>query len=349
MVYPSAPQCLNGSQFIINQTSNESYCVCSSCYHGVRCEDAIERNFQVRFDHQHHLLIIYSIMLCISLINNLLSLAVFCGSKRIRRTNVGIYLIICSIISIVGSIILVAGQALYYYKAHPIFNKIDWSGTFLCYLEKSGYHVTQYLCLCLSALVAVERGLIICFSFRMNATRWRSLVTLIPMLCIVIVTSVIWLVNRCGPSTSNGSTAKYLSRLLYVASIIVASTYLVVTLLVVVNFTLRIYHYGNNQESKIKIFFKLVKKHFFLLIPPILSILLAVPYATWQPAKGTQKAYFQCGITAREYTLKLIVQTMRSYPIALTWLIYVYSSRIFMTEFYERVWIGRMLTRCFRD
>jgi hypothetical protein len=129
-------QCLNVGQFIINETSNESFCLCDQCYRVIRCEDLIPHKVQVRFDYEYHRLVIYSIELCFSLVNNLLSLAVFCGSKRIRRTNVGIYLIIISIISSVGSILLVIGQSIYYHKPHPFVDNTILSEAVLCFLEK---------------------------------------------------------------------------------------------------------------------------------------------------------------------------------------------------------------------
>ncbi len=336
-------QCLNGGQFIINQTSNESYCRCDTCYQGMRCEDLIEM-VQVRFDYEYHRLIIYSMELCLSLLNNLLSLAVFLGSKRIRRTNVGIYLVIYSITSIVGNIQLVIGQSVYYYKPYPFANNEDLSTTFLCYLEKSGYQVTEFLCLCLSALVAVERNLIICFSFKMNATRWRSLITLIPMLCIVIATSVSWVLYRCERSDSDEPTTTRLSGWFYTANGLAGFTYIVATLMALISLALRIYYCGNTQESKMKISFKLIKTHIVILIPPIIYLLCVLPYLIWFPLRGAGKNYFQCEITLVEYIFKLIVQTMPNCSSVFTWLIFVWPSNVFRTEFYEETWIGLWLS-----
>ena len=142
-------------------------------------------------------LIVYLIHLCLSLPNNLLSLAVFQGSKRIRRTSIGVYLTIYSIIAIVGNVILVVGQSVRYLKPYHFANNQELSDTFYCFLEKCGFQITALFCLWLSALVAFERGLIICFNFKMKATRWRSIIMLLFVLCVTVVTSVAWLIYRC--------------------------------------------------------------------------------------------------------------------------------------------------------
>ncbi|CAF1442081.1 unnamed protein product, partial [Adineta steineri] len=95
-----------------------------------------------------------------------------------------------------GTISLVIGQAVQYLKPYPFANNEELLETFHCFLEKSGYQITALLCLWLSALIALERGLITGFGFKMNATRWRSFVTLLLIFCIAGVTSVPWLFYR---------------------------------------------------------------------------------------------------------------------------------------------------------
>jgi hypothetical protein len=339
-------QCFNGGQFILNQTLNESYCQCDPCHQGMQCEDPIRTKDQLQFDTEYVRLIVYLIELCLSLLNNLFSFAVFLSSKRIRRTSIGVYLTIYSIISIVGDVLLVAGQFVQYLKPYPFVNNEELSDTFHCLLEKSGYQITVLLCLWLSALVAFERGLIICFNFKMNATRWRSVITLLPIFCITATTSVSWLIYRCKRNMPHQeSMERILSGWFYTADGLAGLIYVLATLLVLISFASHIYHYGTTQKSKKKIFIQLLKKHLFIFIPPITYLLCVIPYQIWLPLKGPIESYFPCGISTMEYIFKVIVQILPNIPTVITWLIFVYPSNVYMTEFYTQTWIGRMWMR----
>jgi hypothetical protein len=179
----------------------------------------------------------------------------------------------------------------------------------------------------------------------MYATRWRSLVTLVPTICVATVLSVFWIVYRCEETDLNDSTTRILSGLLYTAIGVAGLTYFGATLFVLSCFALRIYHYGNIQESKVKIYFKLIKKHFVILIPPVICLLCVLPYLIWLPWRSKDKAYFHCEISSVEYVLKLIVQTIPNLPTCLTWLMFVYPSKVNRTEFYVNTCIGRMWIR----
>jgi hypothetical protein len=334
-------QCLHGGQFILSHTLNASYCQCDPCHQGVHCEDPTPHKVQMQFDTEYVRLSVYLIELCLSLSNNLLSLAVFQGSKRIRRTSIGVYLTIYSIVAIVGNVLLVVGQFVQYLKPYPFVNNEELSETFHCFLDKSGYQITALLCLSLSALVAFERGLIIRRKFRMNATRWRSVITLLPIFCIIATISVPWLIYRCKWNIPHqASMRRILSGWFYTVDFLAGLIYVLATLLVLISFALRIHHYGTTQESKTKIFFELLKTHLFVFIPPIIYLLCVIPYLIWFPLKGPTQPYFQCGISTVEYIFKVIVQTLPNLPTVITWLIFIYPSNVYMTEFYTETWIG---------
>jgi hypothetical protein len=332
----------NGGQFGLNQTSNGSYYQCDPCHQGVNCADRIPNKQQIQFNTDYVYLIIYCTTLCLSLLNNLLSLEVFQSSKRIRRTNIGVYLTLYSVISIIGSVLLVVDQSMQYFKPYPFASNDKLSETFHCVLEKTGDQVTLFLCVWLSALIALERGLIICLSFKMNATRWRSVVTLLLVFCVAAVTSTTMVIYRCEWEVPHKTPkARITSRWFYTATFLAGAVYVLATLLVLVSFALRIYYFGTTQESKTKTFLKLLRKHLFIFIPPCVCLLCIIPYQIWYSLKLPNNTYLQCGISTVEYIFKIMIQKLPGIPTVITWLIFVYPSNVYVTEFYMETWSGR--------
>ena len=339
-------QCLNGGQFRLNSTTNETYCLCDPCHQGVHCDYRIPNKGQIQFNTDYVYLIIYLIELCLSLANNLLSLALFQGSKCIRRTNIGVYLAIYSFTSITGSVVLVVGQSVKYFRPYPFANNNELTETFHCFLEKSGQKITSFLCIWLSALVAFERALIICFNFKMNARRWRSVFMPLFVFCITAATSIPMLGYQCAWDKSHKTSRKRIATgWFYTVGILAGVVYCLATLLVLISFALRIYYYGTAQMSRTKIFFKLLRKHLFIFIPPTVYLLCVIPYQIWFAHKRHTQRYFQCGISTVEYILKVIVESLPNIPTVLIWLIFVYPSNVYMTEFYTETWIGRIWMR----
>ncbi|CAF3768875.1 unnamed protein product [Adineta steineri] len=183
----------------------------------------------------------------------------------------------------------------------------------------------------------------------MNATRRRSIVILVPFFCFIIITGISFLFYRCVEKTPD--TEPYLrltSGWIYTAAGLGGLIYFPATIFVLISFATHIYHYGTGEKSKKKIFFILLKKHLFIFIPPIVCVLCVVPYQIWFTFRSPGQAYFGCGISAAEYYYKIILQTLPSIPMTVTWCLFVYPSNVYMTEFYTQTWIGKRLTMCWR-
>jgi hypothetical protein len=338
--YQMLSQCLNG-QFIVNQTLNISYCVCNPCYQGLYCADLIPNKPQMQFGTNYIYLIICLAGLCLSLLNNLLSLDVFLSS-RIRRTNIGVYLIVGAIVFIAGSALLVIDRSIQYFKPYPFTNNIELSEKYHCFLEKSGGQITLFLCLWLSALVALERGLITTLDFKMNATRWRSVVTLLFLTCFTAATTITMLIYRCEyHAPHNKRQTRITSRMFYASAFIAGCIYVLATLLVLVSFALRISTCSTTHESQTEIFRRLLRKHLFIFIPSITYILCICPYQIWYSLKRPEQAFFQCEISTVEYSFKIAIQALTDLPTVITWLVFVYPSNVYMTEFYTATWSGK--------
>ncbi|CAF1472436.1 unnamed protein product [Adineta steineri] len=176
----------------------------------------------------------------------------------------------------------------------------------------------------------------------MIATRRRSVMACLFVFGIVAATSISMLIYRCEFADSHiTSEARITSRWFYIANCLAGIIYFVVTVLILVSFALRIHNYGTTQESKKKIFFKLLRNHLFVFVPPITYLLCTIPYQIWYPIKRGEQAFFQCGISAVEYAFKVMVQALPNVPPVVTWLIFAYPSNVYMTEFYTETWLGK--------
>jgi len=329
-------ECLNNGRCTVNMLSNTTYCQCDSCYVGVLCESGYKQI------NRHYVFYIISIIeLCLSLLNNVLSLELFLRCRRIRLTNRGIYLIVYSILSLLSNMLQVAYEAKGYYP-NPLKNNIPQDRTFNCYVDLIGYNMLVYLCIWFSSFITLERGLIIYFGYNMNARRRRSFVTTIIMFVIAGSTVAPMLVYRCEwRELPNLQTARAIISPFSISTGILI--YLVASLFVLVSFARHIRQYGTDNGSSIKTFFKLLYNHLFIFVPPISYIVGFIPYAIVYNAANTNDPYFPCGISTGVYIIKVLVEIIPEIPFVLTWLLFVYPSKVHMNEFYTCTWSGRQL------
>jgi hypothetical protein len=117
------------------------------------------------------------------------------------------------------------------------------------------------------------------------------------------------------------------------------------TLLVLISFASRIRRYGMENGSYIKTFLKLLYTHLFIFVPPIAYGISEIPYAVIYYTKNQKHSYFQCGISTGEFIIKVLAELLTGVPIVVTWLLFVYPSRVYMTEFYLNTWSGQCLAK----
>jgi len=121
--------------------------------------------------------------------------------------------------------------------------------------------------------------------------------------------------------------------------------YLLATVVVLISFARHIHYYGMENGSRIKTFLKLLYTHLFIFVPPIAHGISQIPYATIYHKKDHRQPYFQCGISTGEYIIKVLAELLTGAPIVVTWLLFVYPSRVYMTEFYLNTWSGQCLAK----
>ena len=99
-------QCLNNGTCVMDYLSNMSYCICDECHDGNFCENPFRK--QKKYNTKYVFVIISCVGLCISILNNGMSLELFIRSKSIRRTNCGVYLIVYSTLALLSTIFIVS-------------------------------------------------------------------------------------------------------------------------------------------------------------------------------------------------------------------------------------------------
>ena len=326
---------------MLNSTSNTTFCQCDSCYYGVVCENRSWR--QGKEDTTHVYLIVFIIGLILSILNNILGLEVFLGCRGIRRTNCGIYLIVYCILSLLSSILLVVHNVVEHYR-NPFFINLMSNRWFNCFTLKVGYNGLVYSCIWLSACLAFERSIIVCFDSRTNATRWRSCVTLTCFFLIVTGSATPLVVYKC-----NWEHVPWLDivRIFFNFFYIVAGVfiYVLATILILISFARRIRRYGTENGSFIKTFLRLLYTHIFIFVPPIAHGLSYIPYTLMCNIGPPEDSYFRCGISTAEFAVKVAAESLMGTPFVLTWLLFVYPSRVYMAEFYMNTWSGQRLAK----
>ena len=333
--------CSNHGRCLLNITSNTSYCQCDTCYSGLICKHLQFR--QDKVDTTYLYLIVFSIGLGLSLLNNILGLEVFLGCRRIRRTNCGIYMIFYCILSPLSSILLVVHNVVEYYQ-NPFFINLNSDGWFRCTVAKVGYNTLVYSCIWLSACLAFERSIIVCFDSRTNATRWRSFGTLILVFLIAAGSATPMIVYKC-----DSDRVPYLDtlRVVFTFFYIIGGVliYLVATILILISFARRIRRYGTESGSFIKTFLRLLYTHLFIFVPPAAHGLCYLPYSIAYSKGVPDSGYYQCGISTAEFVVKVAAESLQGAPIVLTWLLFIYPSRVYITEFYMNTWSGQRLAK----
>ncbi|CAM2729711.1 unnamed protein product [Rotaria socialis] len=330
---------------------NTTHCLCDPCHEGNFCETFTSRQHQ--YATPYHNLIIYITALCISTLNNSICLELFIRSKAIRRTNCGIYLIIYSILSILASIFLVADGYVTYDKI--IFEGDPYSrNTFHCVVGVVSYNTANFLCIWFSASVQLERGIVLFSKKTSTITRKRSIIVSIIMLAMSIGCAIPIVFYDCAwNDVSHLKVLRVFFNAFHIA--VPVLIYIVATVLSLIAFARRIRAYGMENRCYIVTFAKLVYSHLFIFIPPLAYAICYTLYNLVASRSDPITGYYHCGISLAEYIIKIILRSLTGVPFVVTWLIFVYPSRVYMTEFYLNTWCGQWsawivahLRQCFR-
>ena len=341
MCHQNFSDCSNHGQCITNITSNTTFCQCYACYNGPTCKHLQFR--QDKVDTTYLYLIIFIIGLGVSLLNNALSLEVFLGCSRIRRTNCGIYMIVYCIFSVLSSILLVCRNVVEYYQI-PFFLHLMRDTSFTCIVSRVGYNASVYGCIWLSSFLALERSIIVCFDSRTNATRWRSFGTMMFLFLTATGCVTPLIVYKCDwEHVPHLDIVRVFFNFFYIIAGVF--NYLLATIFILISFARRIRRYGTESGSFIKTFLRLLYTHLFIFIPPAAHGLSFIPYSILYSIGKPDSGYFECGISTAMFVVKAAAETLQGAPVVLTWLLFIYPSRVYIAEFYMNTWSGQRLAR----
>jgi hypothetical protein len=81
----------------------------------------------------------------------------------------------------------------------------------------------------------------------------------------------------------------------------------------------------------------------FVFVPPVVVVICITPFAILNGRRKNGIVYFPCDISTVKFIVKLLLEMMVGVPFFLTWLLFVYPSRVYMTEFYLNTWSGQVL------
>lgn len=337
-------ECKNNGTCVVDILLNKSYCQCSQCYGGDLCENTIflARNFDISYV----FVIMYIVELIISVINNGLIFELIICCKRIRHTNCGIYLFCYSICSLISNTLLAVSQIVPYYSNSIIFNGQQ-RKTLDCVVTKVGYNMFVYICIWFNAIIAFERGLIIWFNGRMNNNRRRPfiIVSIVFLIAGGSVTPLIW--YNCDWNKNLPALVTYRIFVIWFYIVVGLTIYVLATLLVLISFGRRVRRYGMENGSWIKTYLKLLKTHLFIFIPPIAYIIGYVPYTIVINTRKDGQWYYYCGISNANFIIRILIESLTSVPVIITWLLFVYPSKAYMTEFYLNTWSGQCLANIY--
>ena len=342
-------QCFNNGTCVMNYSLNTSSCLCQTCHGGDFCEDTRIR--QKDYDTKYVNLIIYCVAFCISVLNNSMSLELFIKCKSIRRTNCGIYLIIYSILALISSTLLVIDGIVDYDQ--KVFSRIPHArDKFHCVVGIADYNTAVFLCIWFSACVQLERGLLVYRKVTRNSTRKQSIIVSILLLIMGSACSIPIAAGSCDwDGIPALKTLRVFFMFFYISIPILI--YLIATVFSFVGFAGRIRAYRLETQCYMRTFAKLTYSHLFIFIPPLVYGFCFGLFNL--VAKGeTDKGYFFCGISLAEYIIKVLLKSLMGLPFIITWLVFIYPSRIYMNEFYMSPWCGQwtaaiilLFRRCF--
>ena len=329
-------QCLNNGSCVTNYLLNTTYCQCDQCHRGNLCQYLHRQN---QYDTTYVNLIVYSVAFCMSVLNNSMCLEVFMRCKSIRRTNTGIYLIGYSMLCLLASSLVLA-DGIVDYNRSLFQDDQDSRNRFRCVVGVVGYNSAVFLCIWFSACVQLERGLLLFRGATTNPTRRQSLVMTAFLLAMVIGCATPIVVYNCNwDSTPHLKTARVFLMFFHIAVPIII--YITATVLCLLGFARRIRAYGLEQRSKIGTFAKLAYTHLFIFVPPVAYAACYGPFNLVASLDKPKRGYYFCGISLPEYITRVLLRALMGLPFTITWLLFVYPSRVYMSEFYMNTWCGQ--------
>ncbi|CAF2037860.1 unnamed protein product [Rotaria magnacalcarata] len=345
--------------------SNRSACICYPCYYGDTCENEIfSRNlWTVGLPYSPAMTpkifyVINSIMsffIVITIINSVLCLQTYFCSKRVRITNVGVYLIFNAIISFLLGLML-SIQSITSWLPQYIpedYWKIS------CLIDRKFVYMSLAYMLGWSIfLIGFERMLVECFHYSLYDSRKRSFITLTSVCIICSLTTIPGIFTLKNLSADQLGIAGRLNIAMVtcvnytslgyiidkiILSIHVYGTFILYIVLCVVVFKHILRHRrktvpAHTTPQNVRI---ILHKHRDFFIPLLASIICSTPMIVVNEIMTCAKVSESKSVPY----IYLFGSMFTSLPIALSFFTFIYPANVYMTAFWKESFVGRCLRK----
>jgi hypothetical protein len=342
----------NGKCFLLANSTTTTYCLCNRCFTGNQCEiERYSKNLWIygiseetkKDYHPYNETIALSILGIIAFISNLLSLQTFLFSKKIRITNLGIYLILHSltglIISIIQNVFAFMDLISNFKKVSELNHMIQCG--FIRVLQNSLVFCLYWLWL----YIAAERVLIEHSFVSLYDSRRRSFISSILLFILLPLSNLLPILfgrkdysyNSYDFCLLNFTSIGYMfySIFLYINYIASPISFIIACVFI---FKHLIDHRLNliNNESFRSSLILIASKHYDFFLPPLVYSLLTSPHFIFD--KLMNCLISDSIVVSRTQT---VLQLLRYSSLSLSFYIYVYLSKIYLQEFWQTSPFGR--------
>ncbi|CAF3928390.1 unnamed protein product [Rotaria sp. Silwood1] len=240
---------------------------------------------------------------------------------------------------ILASILLVIDGYVQYNES--IFNgSQDERDLFHCYVGTACSNLAIFICIWFSACIQLEHLLVLVSKNPFKITRKRSIIVSIGFIALGISSVTPLVYYKCAWKDIPG--VKIFRMVLNGFHIVIpVFTYIISSILFLIVFARRIRTYGMENRCYIVTFVKLVYSHLFIFLPPLVYGICFGIFNIVANRSDSKKGYYHCTMTLPEYVVKLMLSSLRGIPFVFIWLIFVFPSRVYMTEFYMNTWCGQ--------
>ena len=344
--------------------SSLSICICDLCYYGERCEKERFSNnlwslgsvmlhtpgtfFAVKF-----LSIFFS---CVQIINCLICLQTYLSSKKIRITNIGVYLILYSIISLLLGLQLLIQSVLLLYALDLGYDYWRIS----CFIDRKFVYTSFTFILGWTIfLIGLERLLIECFHYGLYDSRKRSFILIIVVSIICCLTTIPGiftlknipedqLLSQILPVITPISCINY-SSVGYIIDKIILSVhvygtflcYIILCIIVVIHMLRHRKRIAPNYTTQQNIRF-ILRNHRDFFIPLVSLIICSTPMIIINEMMTCAKA---SQIKSIPYLLVIFGYVFTFLPVSLSFFLYIYPANVYMVAFRRQSFLGRCLFR----
>ncbi|CAF1455769.1 unnamed protein product [Adineta steineri] len=340
LTYCSINTCQNNGQCFLNT------CNCTICYTGLLCEQekysqnlwelGISNENRFKYDS-----LILTIALCIisffSLISNFLALQTYLSSEKIRITNLGIYLILYSFGCLIVTTILFLFGLLQYIGLVLSTNVIR------CAFIRLISNSIVFCLVWLNLYIAIERALIEYNIVGLYDRKRRSLILCLLLYILIPLSNILPIIFGRKPNyslcTLNLTSTGYFfySNLQYVHYLVGPFAFTISFIFIIIH----LFKHRRNltdEETIFKSICLIMKKHYGFCVPLVIFTALISPYFVLGKV-------MTCGSANTSLVGKMttITNILSNLILALTFLMYVYPSSVYMNAFWQSSYCGRIL------